>query len=65
MCSKGQLVDKKPEGLQIETIPFGDAYRQESFDLGRAMLSRRAWNHFLSLEIYNFSYWVERSRRLS
>jgi hypothetical protein len=29
-------VDKKPEGLQIETIPFGDAYRQESFDLARA-----------------------------
>ncbi len=27
------MADKKPEGIQIETIPFGDAFREESFDL--------------------------------
>jgi hypothetical protein len=29
------VADKKPEGWQIETIPFGAPYIQESFDLNR------------------------------
>lgn len=29
------MADKKPEGIQIETIPFFAPYQQESFDLNR------------------------------
>lgn len=29
------MADKKPEGQQLETIPFGTPYQQESFDLNR------------------------------
>lgn len=34
-CVQKVVVDKKPEGLQIETIPFYAPHIQESFDLNR------------------------------